>query len=280
MSRRSLTLLAIVTASLPLGVNAQNFAPLDFSQNVQATNGMYPNMSTLGPEYYSGYSFDFVNVTTQDGQSIDARVTILGSAGSYEFVGWIPNYNSAAGEPAGDLGVYYRHTNDFSEPTGGIAYTISFYMGGGTFTTAATLDNVGFLVYDFDGEPGQSESIRVYDSDGFSGYRIGDTSGIHSHDEDGTWRFDAGGSNLSETNADGAFIAYYQNTSSIRFDMFATTFPSNPTANNGVFAAFDGDLSLLGGDASGFGHYVAVPEPHAAALTLVATAMIMGRRRR
>lgn len=280
MLRHPLTRVALAVALLPLGANAQTFAPLDFSQNVQATNAIYPNNSTLGPEYYSGLVFDFLNVTTQDGQSIDARVTVLGSEGSYEFVGWLPGYNSTAGQPCGDLGVYYRHTNDFTEPTGGIAYTISFYQGGGAFETAATLTDVGFLIYDHDGESGQTESIRVYESDGFSGYQIGDGSGISTLDEGGTWRFDAGNANQPETTADGGFIAYYHNTSSIRFDLFATTYPSNPTGNNGIFAAFDGDLSLLGGDPSNYGSYVAVPEPHAAALMVLAGAVLIGRRRR
>lgn len=280
MLRHSLTRVALAIALPPLGANAQNFAPLDFSQNVQATNAFYPNNSTLGPEYYSGMVFDFINVTTQGGLAIDARVTILGSAGSYEFVGWLPGYNSDVGQPTGDLGVYYRHTNDFTEPTGGISYTISFYQGGGLFDTAATLSDVGFLIYDHDGEPGQSESIRTYESDGLVGYQIGDGSGIHAHDESGTWRFDAGGLNQPETTADGGFIVYYQNTSSIRFDMFATTYPSNPTGNNGVFAAFDGDLSLLNGDPSSYGPYVAIPEPHGAALAVLSAASLLARRRR
>lgn len=263
-----------------LDTHAQNYLPLDFSQNVQATNAIYPNNSTLGPDYFSGLVFDFLNVTTQDGQSIDARVSVLGSAGAYEFVGWIPDYNEDAGQPENDLGVYLRHTHDFSEPTGGIAWTITFYQGGGAFTDTAVLSNLAFLIYDHDGEPGQSESIRLYESDGLAGYRIADGSGIHSHDEDGTWRFDAGGENLSETNADGSFIAYYQNTSSIRFDMFGTTMPTNPVGNNGMFAGFDGDLSLIGGDTANYGALVTIPEPSSSALVAASLAMTLLRRTR
>jgi hypothetical protein len=262
----------------PLTASAQNILPLDFSQNVQDTDAIYPNNSTLGPEYYSGHTFDFVNVTTANGHSIDARVTILGTAGGYEFVGWLPDYNSDAGEPQGDLGVYYKHDGDFSAPLGGIAYTLSFYEGGGAFTNAAVLSDFRLLIYDHDGEPGQSESIRTYEADGFAGFQIRDGSGIHSHHEGDTWRFDAGGQGLSETGPEGSFIAYYQNTSSIRFDMFSTTSPSNPAGNSGIFAAFDGNLSLTGGLTTNFAAFVPVPEPSSASLTAAAISLSLLRR--
>jgi hypothetical protein len=274
----------------PSIATAQNFLPLDFSRNVQPTNGIYPNNSTLGPHYNSNTTFDFTNVTTRDGQAIDARVTILGTSGNYEFVGWIPDYNNAGGQPEGDLGVYYRHNRIFDQfdgsmspggySTGGISYSISFFVGGGLFTDAAVLSDVGFLIYDHDGEPGQSESIRTYESDGFTGYRIHDGSGIHTHDEDGTWRFDAAGGNLSETGPQGGFIAYYQNTSSIRFDLFATTSSDNPSGNNGVFTAFDGDLSLTAGGTDNFGAFVPVPEPSACCLLASALLLALTRRKR
>lgn len=267
-----------VLVALSSSAFAQNFLPLDFSQNVQPNNGIYPNMSTLGPEYYSGTSFDFVNVTTQNGQSIDARVTILGSQGAYEFVGWIPDYNSAAGQPDGDLGVYYRHTGSFAQPTGGIAYLMTFYVGGGTFTNQAVLSDFRLLIYDHDGEPGQSESIRAYLGNGLTGYQIRNGSNISASLADGMVAFDAGGQNLSETGPEGSFIAYYSNTSQVRFDMYGTTLPSNPAGNNGMFAAFDGDLSLTGGQTSGFGSFVAVPEPTSS--TLIAAAISAGLLRR
>ena len=271
---------AALLFTTPLVVKAQNYLPLDFSQNVQATNAIYPNNSTLGPEYYSGFTFDFVNVTTSNGQAVDARVTILSTSGDYNFVGWIPDYNSASGQPEGDLGVYYRHDGNFAFPTGGITFSMSFYEGGGTFTNAAVLSDFRFLIYDHDGEPGQHESIRTYEDDGFTGYQLRDGSGIHTHDEGDSWRFDAGGTNLSETGPEGGFIAYYQNTSSIRFDMFATTYPTNPSGNNGVFAAFDGDLSVTNGGTGGFGAFVPVPEPGAAALACSTLALMLLRRHR
>jgi hypothetical protein len=281
----------IFLASLaPLIASAQNFLPLDFSQNVQATNAIYPNNSTLGPNYYSGWTFDFVNVTTQSGQAVDARVTVLGTQGNYDFVGWIPDYNSAGGQPEGDLGVYYRHNGWFDPPdpenplaerfsTGGMAFTIDFYQGGGTFSNTTTLSEVGFLIYDFDGEPYQSESIRTYESDGFAGFRTYNGSGINASGDNGVWTFDAPGVNLSETGPEGSFIAYYQNASSIRFDMYATTSTNNPAGNNGVFASFDGDLSLTGG-VSGYGPLILVPEPSTPILGAVAISLALLRRSR
>ena len=259
---------------------AQNFLPLDFSQHVQATNATYPNMSSLGPEYYSGSTFDFINVTTADGQAIDARVTILSSYGGIEFVGWIPAYNTTGSQPGDDLGVYYRHDGNTSEPFGGITYMLSFYEGGGTFSTAATLTDFRILIYDHDGEPGQSESIRTYESDGFSGYQVHTGSGITVQDEGDSWNFDAAGLNLSETGPDGGFIAYYQNTSSIRFDMFSTTHPENPTANSGIFAGFDGNLSLTSGQTDNFGSFSPVPEPSPFVLSAITVSLTLLRRKR
>lgn len=270
---------------------AQNITLLDFTKNVQSTDSIYPNNSTLGPEYFSGLSFDFKEVATiEGGATIDARVTVVSTAGNYNFVGWIPDYNSAVGEPDGDLGVYYRH-NGFFDPedplnpgaerfsSGGISYTISFFEGGGTFTTAAVMSRIGFLIYDFDGEAYQSEGIRTYESDGFSGYQTYTGSGITASDESGIWTFNSPGGNLSETGPEGSFIAYFDNTSTIRFDMFSTTSTNNPTGNNGVFAAFDGDLSLTNGT-TGFEPLVNVPEPSSALLMAAAASVALFRRNR
>lgn len=275
----------------PLSAVAQTLLPLDFSQSVQGTNDIWPNNSTLGPEFYNGSTYDFLNVTLKNGQAIDARVSILGTQGNYNFVGWIPDYNSSAGQPDGDLGVYYRHNGWFDpeDPenpgaerfsSGGIAYTISFFEGGGSFTNAAVLSEVGFLIYDFDGEPFQSEHIRTYASNGFSGYQIYNGSGISVADDNGLYTFTAPSTNLSETGPEGSFIAYFQNTSTIRFDMFSTTSTNNPAGNNGIFAGFDGDLSLVGPGTPGYGSFVAVPEPSTPLLAAAAVSLALLRRGR
>lgn len=279
----------IVSALLflvPLTGSAQNFVDLDFSHNVQPTNATNPNNSTLGPEYFAGLTLDFVNVAFVDGFAVDARVTLNWAAGNpvspgYEFVGYIPDYNTTNG-PGDDLGVYYRSINGYdSTPyTGGISYTITFYENGSNFTTTQTLSNLRFLIYDHDGEDDQEESIRTFESDGFVGYQIGQDSEITTRNSNGIWDFDSRGANHSESNADGAFIAYYENTSSIRFDMYATTDPNLPWGNNGVFAAFDGNLSVTGGNTDGFYSYMPIPEPSTPLLAMGAMALTMLRRTR
>lgn len=280
---------SIVSAFLflaPVTGSAQNFVNLDFSQNVQPTNATNPNNSTLGPAYYAGLTLDFVNVAFVNEFAVDARVTINfatspGVSPGYEFVGYIPDYNSASGGPEGDLGVYYRSMlNNQVAVTGGISYTISFYESGSNFSTSQTLTDFRFLIYDHDGEPGQSESIRTRESDGFVGYQIGSISGITARDENGAWSFDSRGSGHPEDNADGGFIAYYHNTSSVTFDMYGTTQPWLPGANNGIFAAFDGDLSLTNGSTSGFDSFVNIPEPSASLLAVGAASLAMLRRKR
>lgn len=279
MHRPPSRLIIIALILSPLTGVAQTFTDLDFSHNIQATNAIYPNNSTLGPDYYSGATFDFANVAYVNGMAVDARVSLISTTPGYDFVGYIPAYDSAVGGPAGDLGVYYRFNGDFNNPTGGMAYTISFYQSGSNFTASQTLSDVRFLIYDHDGEPTQSESLRTYRSDGFTGYQLGNTSGINAIDEGTTWRFDARGQNFPEDSPEGGFVAYYHDTSSIRFDIFSTT-TGGPVANYGVFTAFDGDVSLLGGNFSGLGPLVAVPEPTSPLLVAVALSFALSQRRR
>jgi len=262
--------LALATLVLPAAALAQSYVDLDFRNNVQPASGIYPNNSTLGPYYVPGNQVDFTNAGSFNGHSIDVRASMIGltdgessnfrDSSTYGFTGWIPDYNPDT-TPSNDLGVYYAHDGNMSQLTGGIAWTLSFYEGGSNFATPITLPAVRFLIYDHDGEQYQSESIRAFEEDGFAGYQLHNSSGIGVQDEDGTWRFDAAGVGQSETGPGGGMILYYENASSIRFDLFATTNPNLLGANNGVFGAWDGDLSLINKDTQNFGGYVSVPEP-------------------
>lgn len=285
--RTPLALLCLI----PALAAAQNPIPLNFSQSVEGTNAIYPNNSTLGPEYFSGSTYHFLNVATQNGKSVDARLTVTATQGNYEFVGWLPNYSTDTPQPNGDLGVYYRHNGFFPNidplnpmaerfSSGGISFRIEFYEGGGSFVNNKTLSKVAFLIYDFDGEPFQSESIRTYETDGFSGYKIYDNSGIVANGSNGEWTFNSAGINMSETGPEGSFIAYYRNTSSIRFDMFSTTSTNNPMGNNGIFAAWDGDLSLVGPNTPGYSPLTVVPEPSSLLMVTAAASLALVRRRR
>jgi hypothetical protein len=231
---------------------------------------------------------DFASAGSYNGISIDVRASLVGltdgetsnlrDSSTYQWVGWIPDYNGSASN--NDLGVYYRHDGNYAQETGGIAWTLSFYESGTDFSVPMTLPGVRFLIYDHDGEDYQSESIRAFGSDGLAGYRLHESSGIHVHDEDGDLRFDSRGEGHSETTADGGMILYYHDVSSVRFDWFSTTQFGLPVQNNGIFGAIDGDLGLTGGGTAGFGEFIPVPEPCAPLLVGVTALGIALRRRR
>ncbi|MCW1913953.1 PEP-CTERM sorting domain-containing protein [Luteolibacter sp. GHJ8] len=282
-SHTSLALAALISAAA-----GQTYVDLNFSNNVQPATQMYPNNSTLGPYYTSEPSLDFANAGTYNGIGIDVRVSQIGltdgetsnlrPTSTYEWVGWIPDYNTSAGSD--DLGVYYRHDGNYSQETGGIAWSMSFYEAGSNFSVPVTLPGVRFLIYDHDGEPYQSESIRAFGSDGLVGYQLHNNSEISVVDENGNLRFDSRGSNHLETTADGGMILYYNNVSSVRFDWFATTQFGLAPESHGIFAAIDGNLGLTNGSTNGFGNFVPVPEPSTALLTGAAAAGMALRRRR
>jgi hypothetical protein len=277
---------AFLLAALISAAAGQSYVDLDFSNNVQPAWAMYPNNSTLGPNYAPETYLDFAGAGTYNGTSIDVRVSVIGltdgetsdfrPTSTYEWVGWIPDYNGSAGN--NDLGVYYRHDGNFAQETGGIAWTLSFYESGSDFSVPMTLPGVRFLIYDHDGEPYQSESIRAFGSDGLAGYRLHENSGIHVHGEDGDLRFDSRGEGHSETTADGGMILYYHDVSSIRFDWFSTSQSGLAAENLGIFGALDGDLGLTGGGTTGFGEFIAVPEPSAAMLIGAAALGLAFRR--
>jgi hypothetical protein len=281
-------LVASLFIALPFGAMAQTYVDLDFSHNVQAAAQMYPNNSTLGPYFHSGSFMEFTNAGSYNGSSVDVRVSFIGltsgessdfrDTSTYQWVGWIPDYNSL--NESNDLGIYYRHDGNYAQQQGGIAWTLSFFEGGSSFSTPLTLPGVRLLIYDHDGEAYQSESIRAFTNDGLTGYQLHGNSGIHALDEGDSYRFNARGLGHPETTADGGMILYYQNTSSIRFDMFSTTQPGLPGANNGIFAALDGNLGLTGGSTAGFGELIAVPEPSALILAGAAACGLMLRRDR
>ena len=279
---------ALLFASLISAAAGQTYVDLNFSNNVQPATQMYPNNSTLGPYYTSATQLDFANAGNYNGSSIDVRVSMIGltdgetsnfrPTSTYEWVGWIPDYNDGTGND--DLGAYYRHDGNYAQETGGIALSLSFYESGSDFSVPVTLPGVRFLIYDHDGEPYQSESIRAFGGDGLAGYRLHDNSGIHVHGEDGSLRFDSRGSGHPETTADGGMILYYHDVSSIRFDWFSTTQSGLAPENHGIFAALDGNLSLTGGSTTGFGDFIPVPEPSACVLMAAAAAGMALRRRR
>lgn len=252
---------------------AQSYYDLDFSNHVQATNATY---SGLGA-YYTGDTFDFLNVAPTSGQSIDLRASVSNVSSNTSWLGAFPDYSSNTGQPDGDLGYLYQAN---SAGVGGITYNLSFYQGGGTFTENFVVPDFRLMIYDVDGESTQSESVRVNVSQGFYGYRLPSVGGITVTDEgNGNYLFTGPGVNRSETDPSAAFILYFRNTSQITLNMLSTTTESSPLPN-GVFSAIDGDLSMLAGDLSSFGDIVTVPEPASASLALLGAAGFLVRRRR
>lgn len=103
-----------------------------------------------------------------------------------------------------------------------------------------------FLVYDVDGEPNQSEAVRIAKNSGLVGYQLGNTAQRLTASEDAnSYLFTGPGTNFPEQDASGAAIFYFENTNSFTFRFEANTLASSP-ANNGVFSAIDGDLSFFG----------------------------------
>lgn len=277
--KRHLHAILISSALLSGPLAAQSMVDLDFSNNVQSTNAMNPNNSTLGPAYYNGSVFDFTNVGTTGSISIDARVSLVSTSGNYELVGWIPDYNQDPGQPEGDLGVYGRSTVFNGDFSGGLVWRMDFFESGSNFSTPVTLPAFRFLIYDHDGEDKQRESVRVFLDDGFTGYQIRNGSGITAVDEGASWLFPSRGWNHSETNDDGGMILYFENTNHVVFQWEIENFDGLPPQNSGFFKGLDGDLGLTGGATTNFTPLTAVPEPASAAFTLLSALLCLRRRR-
>ena len=233
----------LVTAAISVPIYATT-VDLDFSNHVEATNG---SSSWAGPTY-DGASMHFLNVGTHDGKTIDAKVSssVFGDA---TFLFHAPNYKVGATQPSGDIGFLYQ-TN--SAGSAGLIYTFEFYDGtdglSGTFSVPYTLPEFDMIGYDIDGEPVQSEQVRVFKSEGFYSYQLGSASASLTAEEsaDGTSvLFTGPGTNYSETDTSGAVKFTYKNTSIVTLQ-FETVTSSSSSFPNPIFSAFDGNWDLSG----------------------------------
>lgn len=270
----------------PFALSAGTLVDLNFNSPVETTNvtGSVPT----GPAY-TGTTYRFLNVAP----GYDLRVSVSNwGNGVYQYS--YPFYSTNSGQPTGDLGYKYTSTNSYG--LGGINYKMDFFESGGSFTTAKALTDFALMIYDVDGEQDisntnnyalrQSEAVRVSMADGFYGYRLPTTTvswldatnSVSFLDEGSSYLFRGPGMNTAETDTSGAFILYFQNTSSITLQMESDTL-NGPIVNT-VFSAIDGDLSIIGKSFTNFTEIQMVPEPSVGSLVLLGTAIALRRKRR
>ena len=260
--------------------SGQNYTDLFFGNPVQATNGYH---SQLG-DYYTGTTFDFLDVAPSSGQGVDMRLTVTAvTSPRYSYEGALPDYSAAEGEPGGDLGFLLAYKGgagsggDFGP--GSMTYNLEFFAGGSDFSDPFVIPDFRLMIYDIDGEGTQDESVAAFGEDGLLSYQLFSGTEIAVTDTgDGYFRFAGPGIVRDEDDPRTAFILRYQNTSSIRLQVIANTHP-NSQNNNGVFGGIDGNLSLLNSSGLPAPVYL-VPEPSSALLVALAAAAAAGRRRR
>lgn len=234
--------ISLITAAVSAPLYATS-VDLDFSNHIESTN-----LSTWAGPSYDGTVIHFLNVGTHNGKTIDAKVTseVFGDA---TFLFHTPDYKEGPDQPDGDIGFLYQ-TN--SAGAAGLIYTFEFYDGtdglSGTFSEPYTVPEFDMIGYDIDGEPVQSEQVRVFKSEGFYSYQTGSAGAslTAEESEDGdSVLFSGPGTNYSETDTSGAVKFTFKNTSIVTLQ-FETVTTSGSSFPNPIFSAFDGNWDLSG----------------------------------
>ncbi len=235
--------------------------PLVFDKPVQTSTGTASFNNSSFP-VIQGLTASFTNVATENGVTVDARVTATvkaatdfatvgdGTVGPAGSAGYLPNYTAGAAEPNDDLGFIYDGNNVGGTETG-IVVLFEFFNGtgplSGLFTTPITVSELEFAIYDVDGGTDQTEFFRAFKADGLVSYQLGDTpQAVSATDFGAGVLFDGPGRNFPEDDASGAAILRYSNTSRFTLD-FGSNFLTDD-ARDGVVTAFDGNLSLFDPD--------------------------------
>ncbi|MEO0484580.1 MAG: hypothetical protein AAF092_01570 [Pseudomonadota bacterium] len=246
--------LPAVTALL-LASTAPEAATLKFDTLApgQTSNGT----SLGGAPAVDGLTVDFLNVATDMGRTVDARVTAtvgpqtqFGDGSTYSTLrnALIYDYAGSGAAPEDDLAFLYTAMG-VNNVENGITLGVQFYDGTGaksnSFTDTMSVKELEIAVYDVDGEPSQSEYFRAFRADGLVSYGLGNTPQalVATNEGGGVIRFDGPGTNFAETDATGAAILTYADT-----DFFQLSFGSVQSGgpnSNPVFSAIDGDLSLF-----------------------------------
>ncbi|MEZ8114725.1 LruC domain-containing protein [Vibrio splendidus] len=234
--------ISLITAAVSAPLYATS-VDLDFSNHIESTN-----LSTWAGPSYDGIVIHFLNVGTHNGKTIDAKVSseVFGDA---TFLFHTPDYKEGPDQPDGDIGFLYQ-TN--SAGAAGLIYTFEFYDGtdglSGTFSEPYTVPEFDMIGYDIDGEPVQSEQVRVFKSEGFYSYQTGSAGAslTAEESEDGdSVLFSGPGTNYSETDTSGAVKFTFKNTSIVTLQ-FETVTTSGSSFPNPIFSAFDGNWDLSG----------------------------------
>lgn len=217
---------------------------LDFSNHLETTN-----LSTYFGPSYDGPVIHFLNVGTHNGKIIDAKVSSQ-TFGDVTFLYHTPNYKSlGTSEPNGDIGFLYQAN---SPGAAGLIYTFEFYDGtdglSGTFSVPYSVPEFDMIGYDIDGEPVQSEQVRVFKNEGFYSYQTSSGAASLTAEESAdnlSVLFSGPGVNYSETDTSGAVKFTFKNTSIVTLQ-FETVTASNSPLPNPIFSAFDGNWDLSG----------------------------------
>ena len=242
----SLFSLAIATTAIQPDRAIAATTNLSFSNNQEVTNITVPEAA------YNGNVIHYLNVAA----GIDAVVTANVTGANYSFLGHIPNYTSA-GSSSGDAAFIYQIAAN-QTGAGVMTYKFDFFQTDGTthnFTTAATIADFNFLVYDVDGETGtgghtgivQTEYLRVAKGTGTSGlnsYQIGNSgaSSLTATENINDYLFSGRSINVGETSVNGDVLLNFTNTNSVTLQFETSTLQANTTANQ-TFSGIDGDLS-------------------------------------
>lgn len=256
---------------LVLLCQSANAIPLQFNSPVTNVDGT----SIYGAVARSTV-IDFLDVGTQDGATVDLRITATRKAqtvfgrteprGADEGdPGFIPSYGGTAAEPNNDLSLLYygRRVNGREN---GLLLTFDFFDGtgalSGTFAQSLALAEIDLVLYDIDGETitgpnasSQSEGVTAFLADGLVAYALGQVASPLTASLDTSALQLSGHSNdVGQNDVAGAVRLLFRDTASFTLDLGSQMF-SGPDVNP-VFAGIDGDMSLF--SAGDFGTLVSV----------------------
>jgi hypothetical protein len=277
----SLLTLAVAAIAQPVKAVTTNlqFNTVDTARTIgYQASGPIP-LSPNGP-MTTGNNVYYQNVAT----GVDAKITAAVFGTNYSFVDHEITYTSS-GNPAGDIAFDYQAN---AAGSGGMTYQIDFYKsisGVHDYLTSATPFDFSLLVYDIDGQAGQTEALRVFKGSGTSGldsYQIGNsgTASLTAQDQGTSYLFSGRGANVAETSVNGDVRIGFTQSSSATLQFEATTLASSSFPDY-VFSGINGDGSqLVTGTFATKVTATKLPEPFTIIGTLVGGSAAFGIRKK